>query len=269
MTRISPREWENLSAYLDEELPEKERTRLESRLKGNPELKAALEDLRRIRLVLRSQPRLRAHRNFTLTPEMVAKPGVFRNKAVTGRFERAFPALRFASALASILLVLVVLGDLLTGAPPIPRMYSASAPQAVTTEQLMLKEAPVEEAARGSQLAPEAQATSTEAAMSSLAAGAYPAPQATDTGQTLLMAPAQSTASPEPTVVAFAQSPANTQQDTALQPPSVEDAQPVGNLVEGSERLLNHRTLRILEITLFIMALGSGLLAIYLRRAHS
>ena len=85
---ISMREWEALSAYLDGQLPAKERTRLETQLNQAPELRSALEDLRRTRSVLRSQPKVRAPRNFTLTPEMAglgARPG---RRAPAGRRSR-------------------------------------------------------------------------------------------------------------------------------------------------------------------------------------
>ena len=46
-TKISPREWEALSAYLDGALSSQERNRLEERLEENPEMHSALQDLRR------------------------------------------------------------------------------------------------------------------------------------------------------------------------------------------------------------------------------
>jgi anti-sigma factor RsiW len=61
---------EALSAYLDGQLTPKERSRLEKKLQASADLRAAMEEMRRTRAVLRSQPRLRAPRNFTLTPEM-------------------------------------------------------------------------------------------------------------------------------------------------------------------------------------------------------
>ena len=54
---ISMHEWEALSAYLDGELPAKERTKMEASLNQAPELRSALEEMRRTRAVLRSNPR--------------------------------------------------------------------------------------------------------------------------------------------------------------------------------------------------------------------
>jgi hypothetical protein len=101
-TRISKRDWEALSAYIDEQLTAGERSRLESRLQSDPDLQTALEELRHTRAVLRSLPKLRAPRNYTLTRQMVPER---RERP------RAYPMLSFASALATLLLVLVLVGD--------------------------------------------------------------------------------------------------------------------------------------------------------------
>ncbi len=106
ITRISPREWEALSAYLDNQLGSKERTLLEARLDADADLRTALDELRRTRAVLRSQPRLRAPRNFTLTPQMAGARRRSRSLPVT------YPMLRLASVLATIFFVLLFAGNL-------------------------------------------------------------------------------------------------------------------------------------------------------------
>lgn len=114
--RIQIPEWEALSAYLDNQLPPKDRARLEARLKQEADLRQALEELRRTRAVLRSQRPLRAPRNFTLTPAMA---GVKRQKAQS--LGSPFGVLRLASVLATIFLVLLTVGDLTVqrfGPPP-------------------------------------------------------------------------------------------------------------------------------------------------------
>jgi anti-sigma factor RsiW len=114
--RIQNPEWEALSAYLDNQLPPKDRSRLEDRLKREAELRQALEEMRRTRAVLRSQRPLRAPRNFTLTPAMA---GVRRR---SGRsMGSPFGVLRLASVLATIFFVLLTVGDLAVqrfGPPP-------------------------------------------------------------------------------------------------------------------------------------------------------
>jgi anti-sigma factor RsiW len=104
-TRLSPREWEALSAYLDGQLGAGERASLEARLQTNADLQVALEQLRQTRTMLRSVPRQKVPRNYTLTPQMVGA----RQPAMP----RAYPILRLVSALTTILFVLVLLGDFL------------------------------------------------------------------------------------------------------------------------------------------------------------
>jgi anti-sigma factor RsiW len=109
MTRINPSDWETLSAYLDNELSARERTQLETRLKKEPDLGQALNELRQVRNTLRSQPRLRAPRNFTLTPQMA---GVRPGARPGGLFlPPAYPVLRLASVLATIFFVLISAGS--------------------------------------------------------------------------------------------------------------------------------------------------------------
>jgi hypothetical protein len=89
------RDVEKLSAYLDGQLKPSEIARLESRLKTDPELASILKDLRQTRGLLRRLPQRRAPRNFTLTPKMVGqKPPL----------PRTYPAFRFATVLATLLL---------------------------------------------------------------------------------------------------------------------------------------------------------------------
>ncbi len=93
------RDVELLSAYLDGQLSPSEASRLEARLSSDQELKAVLEDLRGTHALLRKLPPRRAPRNFRLTPAMAGiKPPQ----------PRAYPAFRFATALAAFLFVAAV-----------------------------------------------------------------------------------------------------------------------------------------------------------------
>ena len=111
-------------------LSSREQTRLETRLKQDPDLQSALEDIRQTRNVLRSLPKLRVPRNFILTPEMV---GLKRD---TVRF---FPVLRLASVLAMILLAFVFIGDFMllstpsTVQPPAPSIVQMESSNDVYT----------------------------------------------------------------------------------------------------------------------------------------
>jgi hypothetical protein len=99
---LSPRDWQEISSYLDRQISVEAQARLEERLKNEQDLRNALEDLHRAQALLRSQPRLRAPRNFTLTREMAGK----RSGAP------AYPVLGLASALASLLFIFLLVGDL-------------------------------------------------------------------------------------------------------------------------------------------------------------
>jgi hypothetical protein len=103
---ISPDDWEILSAYLDGQVSARENEQIRLRLEAQPELQRALEELRRTRTVLRSVPRKRVPRNFTLTRAMVPqrKP-----------WFRLVPSLGFASGLATLLLVLSFAFEFLPG----------------------------------------------------------------------------------------------------------------------------------------------------------
>ncbi len=96
---------ERLSAFLDGQLPQAEKTRLESRLESDPELAAALDELRQTCAILRCTPKRRIPRNFTLTPKMAGlRPPV----------PRLVPAFSWASAVA-MLLFICTLGTNLLG----------------------------------------------------------------------------------------------------------------------------------------------------------
>ena len=104
---VSPGDWKELCAYIDQQLNPKAQRRLEMRLQVEPQLRYALNDLVRTKALLRSQPRLFAPRNFTLTPSM----------AGISRANTAYPVVRLAAVLASLMLVMVMAGDLLTNGP--------------------------------------------------------------------------------------------------------------------------------------------------------
>ncbi|HEX5836519.1 MAG TPA: hypothetical protein VFY26_01720, partial [Anaerolineales bacterium] len=68
---MKQRDLELLSSYLDGQLSSSEATRLEARLRTEPDLRSVLQDLRGARTVLRQLPMRKAPRNFRLTPQMV------------------------------------------------------------------------------------------------------------------------------------------------------------------------------------------------------
>ena len=151
---ISSQDFERLSTYLDGQLSPKETAALEARLAREPELKATLDELRQTVRALRSLPAIRPPRNFTLS----AQPAGFAPQ------RRFFPALRFATSLAALALVLVFAGDLLTGRPP-ALSPAAPMPNATVAQQSI---APSEEA-------PPVLARSAEAMPTTAAVAAAPA----------------------------------------------------------------------------------------------
>ena len=89
------RDVELLSAYLDKQLSQADSTRLEIRIKSEPQLRVVYDDLRAARNLLGSLPARRAPRNFVLTPKMAGiKPPI----------PAAFPFFRLASVFAVVLL---------------------------------------------------------------------------------------------------------------------------------------------------------------------
>ncbi|MBI4314537.1 MAG: hypothetical protein HY679_01280 [Chloroflexi bacterium] len=161
MTRFpsSDRDREQLSAYLDGNLSASDRAAFETRLTANPALQSALDDLRNIKTRLGALPVVKAPRNFTITPAMI---GQSARRASTW-----LPALNFATAIAAVLFVAVVAGNVLgrsgtvsTAAPaPAAEVSLAEAPvnadtAAATAEPPVALQAPVVPAATESAAEP-------------------------------------------------------------------------------------------------------------------
>jgi anti-sigma factor RsiW len=107
--RIPSRDLELLSAYLDQQLSARQKSNLETRLAQNPGLQQALDALSQTRSLLRQAPQARPPRSFKLTP------GLIGQAASVGR---PFPVMRFVSAFASFLFIIVFASDILTGGGP-------------------------------------------------------------------------------------------------------------------------------------------------------
>jgi len=88
------RDLKELSAHLDGELSASATRRMKSRLTRDPNLLAALDDLRQTRAILRQTPQRRSPRNFTLSPQMVAK---------RPPMPRLIPVLNYATVIAAFL----------------------------------------------------------------------------------------------------------------------------------------------------------------------
>jgi len=99
------RDFEQLSAYIDNQLSPAEKAALEARLAKEAELQATLNDLRRTVKVLRGLPPVKPPRSFTLTPQQAG---------VRARRGPLFPVFRLAAALCTLLLVAAVARDFAT-----------------------------------------------------------------------------------------------------------------------------------------------------------
>ena len=146
---MNRRDIELLSSYLDGQLKPSEIARLESRLSTDSDLRAVLDDLRSARGLLRQLPMRKAPRNFTLTPKMVGK---------NPPLPRSYPAFRFVSALATIMLFFTLglnfVAPQMASQSPAFGMGGGGAPEIFSAE-----EAPaVPEAASGAPAATEAPA---------------------------------------------------------------------------------------------------------------
>jgi anti-sigma factor RsiW len=281
MTPISPRDWEALSAYLDNQLGPKDRAQLETRLGANPDLRAALDDLRRTRAILRSQPRLRAPRNFTLTPAMVG--GHRRSRPLPV----AYPMLRLASALATIFFVVLFIGNLALRNFAPQSMQVALAPQAEARPA-----APAVGMGGGGGGAAFEQAlpteTATDMAIAPAAAPLEPAVAMMPTAEAVLEAARPAAASEMPQAKALQATPLAPDaistateagvEENALKkaedrqlpepegaPPGVE---PAARAETGRRTILSVASILLwLQILLALVAICAGLAALYLRRS--
>lgn len=96
MTRLRDHDIEKISAYLDGQLSSSESAVIESRLKTDPDLASAFDDMRLARGMLRRLPKRKAPRNFMLSRKMVkANPPV----------PRTFSLFQFSSAFSALLLI--------------------------------------------------------------------------------------------------------------------------------------------------------------------
>jgi hypothetical protein len=270
---ISNRDWELLSAYIDGQLSSGKREQLEARIQTTPELRAALEDLTQTRALVRSLPCLKAPHSFRLTPEMVGR----------SQPRRLYPFFQFASALTSLLLVMVLLSDFLGfGFPTLFGRTESQAPEAPVAAEVLVEstpeslalEMPVEEPAEARKvgsteadqlvvtqpvegeivLGSPASEPSVEAEVY-LAAPAAPKEEATNLSMEAVEAPLDASMAED----LPAEMPAAELQASELE---TEQATPADDQAI-SEKLSG---IRILQILLAAIAFGTAMVAIYLRR---
>jgi hypothetical protein len=163
---VSSRDARFLSEYIDGQLKPGPRARLEARLEVEAGLRQALDDMARTCRLLRSQEPLHVPRSFILTPAMVGgrKPAP----------PPTYPVFGLVSAMATVLLILVLAGDWLSARGLFSGALSGGAP-----DQVVMMGAPVEaEAQPAFEMAVEAQVTATPEMLLESAPPEQPAPSA-------------------------------------------------------------------------------------------
>lgn len=115
---LSPRDWQLLSEYLDNQLGPGVREQVESNITANPDWAEGLKSLESTRLALKSAPLRKAPRNYTLTTLEAAS---YRRN----RF--SFPFLKLSSAFSAALTLLFLVLGITSQNLAVPAMM-ASAP---------------------------------------------------------------------------------------------------------------------------------------------
>ncbi len=167
MTNLSEQQLEQLSAYLDGELPDHERIAVEQQLQENAVLAAELREMQGMLAMLRDVPAVQPPRTFTLDP------------ATYGRQRRTgFGWMRWAGVLGALVLMLTVGLTLSQGG-----QSAENAPMAASLDDTTARQMPspdMANSAAGSAAATAAPAPTTAAAM---AAPAMDGAQAQPTAQ--------------------------------------------------------------------------------------
>jgi hypothetical protein len=136
---------ELLSAYLDDQLSAEERARLEAQLATDPALRAELDALRQTVALVHALPPVPLPHNFILPAQPRPAPSMHPRRAWVA------PLMTAATALAALLFVVVLAGDLLpfgagglARAPAVETLLEAEAPQAAVATPPASEEAEAE-----------------------------------------------------------------------------------------------------------------------------
>ena len=133
---------ELLSAYLDDQLSAGERARLEAQLATDPVLRAELDTLRHTVALVRDLPPVPIPRNFILPQTVAARPRPVQR--ARPRPAWTAPLLTAATAVVSLVFVVVLAGDLLlSGVGGQAFAPAAAPPMEAEAPQVALESAPV------------------------------------------------------------------------------------------------------------------------------
>jgi len=193
-------DFDRLSAYLDNQLPDRDRAALEARLAAEPALRAALTELRLTVRALRALPMVKPPRSFTLTPAQVG--GV----RAAQRRGPLFPILRLATGVSALALVLVLAGALGSGFLAASVRQDTTAGGAAEVAQVTPTQADEEMAAPAEAPAPTETPAAEMDAMTGTGEGSAGADEGTleaaeETPQFSLLAPEAAPLTPTPTGV--------------------------------------------------------------------
>lgn len=267
---------EMITAYLDSALSPGEQHHFEQLLADDPALRASVEKQRLIKQQLRKLPRVPAPRNFTLDPTLYGRPQPQTSS-------RLYPYVRFATAIAGILLVVFLATDLLLISTE-PNASPAEAPVALELQESAADQAPkemtrvVEEevAMAGEEAAVEMPEAAGEADLSVLATepvAGEPQPTASPPGtidafeasrQAEATSVAQTDAVAEDEALAVTGPPITS---TDIQGPQTESfAESAPDLEDGDQDTVSVGALRLIEIGLLVTVILLVALSLYLRR---
>ncbi len=127
----SPKDWQLLSSYLDGQLSTREISILKQRLAKEPQLNQAFKEILETRHLLQNARRMPVPRSFTLSPEMAAQIKPAKKPLI--------PVFSYASVIATIFLVAVLLFEFIPGA----LSGGLMAKSAATNEMLAMESAPM------------------------------------------------------------------------------------------------------------------------------
>lgn len=124
---------ELLSAWLDGRVSAAERDAVDAAIAADPAARAQVADLRATVALLRGLPQPAPRRTFILTPEQGAAIRPARAAWIT----RLFPAVSVASAVAAVLCIALVAGDLATGSFS-TKSQATTAPAPITSSAVTI-----------------------------------------------------------------------------------------------------------------------------------
>ena len=266
-TPLSPKDYELLSAYLDNACSLREKTLVEKRLQKDPEFVQALREFKHARRLMRALPLRRAPRNFTLS-----------SSQIPARPQRFFwvPTLNYVAMGATLMLAVVFAGSTLfpllfgSSRAAAPMAEMAVSESAASTPMIVTWGAPgtSEKSAYGGGMAMDnSTAPSTFLATAPAAGAGSTTGSATEAP---MLAQAPSTSATEAPMLA--QAPSSSANETPANPIlGIAPEEEQGEIVANSEANFGlssiHLTgLNILEIVLAAAAVFSALAAFLIKK---